>query len=118
MNDYLVLSLSDLLTPWPVIEKRLHAAGSGDFVVSIYNPRSKKRIKQLEIAVDILLEYQKPSTPVGIVKNAMRQNQQVVITDLEHLKEQDLDMFTTIIVGNSQTQIINHKMVTNRGYKI
>ena len=118
MNDYVVLSLSDLLTPWEMIVKRLHAAGKGDFVVSIYNPKSKTRITQLDRAVDILLQYQKPETPVGIVKHAMREKQEVWITDLAHLKEQDIDMFTTLIVGNSMTRNINGKMVTIRGYTV
>ncbi len=118
MNDYVVLSLSDLLTPWEMILKRLHAAGSGDFVVSIYNPRSHTRIQQLDTAIDILLTYQSPQTPVGIVKHAMRDKQEVLITDLAHLKEQDIDMFTVLIIGNSQTSVLNGKMVTKRGYKV
>jgi precorrin-3B C17-methyltransferase len=118
MNDYVVLSLSDLLTPWEIIVKRLHAAGSGDFVVCIYNPKSKTRIRQFDMAIDILLEYQKPSAPVGIVKNAMREKQEVLITDLIHLKEQDIDMVTTIICGNSRTKVINGKLVTTRGYNL
>ncbi|MBS3776699.1 MAG: precorrin-3B C(17)-methyltransferase [Bacteroidales bacterium] len=118
MNDFVVVSLSNLLTPWEVIVKRLHAAAMGDFVISVYNPRSKKRVQHLNMAVDILLEYQKPETPVGVVKNAMREQQEVMITDLAHLKEQHIDMFTTLIIGNSQTKVIKGKMVTIRGYKI
>ena len=118
MNDYVVLSLSDLLTPWELIERRLHAAAGGDFVTSIYNPRSKTRIKQLNMAVDIFLKYQRPDTPVGIVKHAMRKKQEVIITDLEGLNEYDIDMFTTLIIGNSKTKIINGKMVAIRGYKV
>jgi len=118
MNDFVVVSLSDLLTPWEIIIKRLHASAIGDFVISVYNPRSKNRIEHLNMAVDILLEYQKPETPVGIVKHAMRERQEVKLTDLNHLKEQDIDMFTTLIIGNSQTEIIRGRMVTKRGYKI
>lgn len=118
MNDFVVVSLSNLLTPWEVIVKRLHAAGTGDFVISIYNPRSHNRVRHLDIAVDILLGYQKPETPVGIVKHAMREQQEVNITDLAHLKEHDIDMFTTLIIGNSQTKVIEKRMVTIRGYKI
>ncbi len=118
MNDFVVVSLSNLLTPWEMIVKRLHAAAMGDFVISVYNPRSKKRVQHLNMAVDILLEYQKPETPVGIVKNAMREQQEVMITDLSHLMEQHIDMFTTLIIGNSQTKVIKGKMVTIRGYKI
>ncbi len=118
MNDYVVISLSDLLTPWHVIEKRLNAAGIGDFVASIYNPRSKTRIRQLDRAIEILSKYQEVSTPVGIVKHAMRDKQEVSITDLGHLRYCDVDMFTTLIIGNSQTRVINGKMVTQRGYKL
>ncbi len=118
MNDFVTLSLSDLMTPWEVIIKRVHAAGTGDFVVSLYNPRSKTRIKHLDTTIDILLEYQKPETPVGIVKHAMREKQEVKITTLDNLKNCDIDMFTTIIIGNSQTRIVNGKMVTKRGYKL
>lgn len=118
MNDYVVLSLSDLLTPWELIEKRLHAAGSGDFVTAIYNPRSKTRITQLDTAIEIFLKYHKPQTPVGIVKHAMREKQEVVITDLANLDKQNIDMFTTLIIGNSKTQVIDGKMVAIRGYKV
>ncbi len=118
MNDFATISLSDLLTPWEVIVKRLHAAGSGDFVVSLYNPRSKTRVKHLDTAIDILLEYQKPETPVGIVKHAMRELQEIQITTLGNLKNCDIDMFTTVIIGNSQTNVVNNKMVTTRGYHI
>ncbi len=118
MNDFVVLSLSDLLTPWEVIEKRLHAVGSGDFVVCIYNPRSKTRIKQLDIATYILLQYHKPETPVGIVKHAMRDKQEVIICSLAELNQYEIDMFTTLVIGNSKTEIVNGKMVAIRGYKL
>ncbi len=118
MNDFVVLSLSDLLTPWELIEKRLHAAGSGDFAVCIYNPRSKTRITQLDNAIEIFLKYKQPNTPVGIVKHAMRQQQEVTLTTLAQLNNHDIDMFTTLIVGNSKTEIINGKMVTVRGYTV
>ncbi|PID89483.1 MAG: precorrin-3B C(17)-methyltransferase [Bacteroidia bacterium] len=118
MNDFVVISLSDLLSPWELIEKRIHAAGAGDFVICIYNPRSKTRIKQLDNAVEILLQYQSPETPVGIVKHAMRKEQEVIITDLQKLRKHDINMFTTLIVGNSKTKVINNKLVTVRGYKI
>lgn len=117
MNDFAVISLSDLLTPWELIIKRLHAAGSGDFVVNLYNPRSKKRIEHLDTAVEILLQYQSEATPVGIVKNAMRKEQEVIHTTLGKLLEYDIDMFTTVVIGNSFTQVINGKMITIRGYK-
>ncbi len=118
MNDFVTLSLSDLLTPWELIKKRLHAAGEGDFAIALYNPRSKTRVTQLDTAVDILLRYQNPETPVGIVKQAMREGQQITITTLGKLKEADVDMLTTVVIGNSQTKIIGGKMVTIRGYSI
>lgn len=118
MNDFVTLSLSDLLTPWELILKRIRAAGEGDFVIALYNPRSKTRIEQLDTAIEILLNYQSAETPVGIVKQAMRDGQQVEITTLGQLKDADIDMLTTVIIGNSQTKIINGKMVTIRGYRI
>ncbi|MCW3807182.1 precorrin-3B C(17)-methyltransferase [Plebeiibacterium marinum] len=118
MNDFVTLSLSDLLTPWELIVKRLHAAGSGDFVIALYNPRSKTRIKNLDVAIETLLQYQKPETPVGFVKHAMREKQEVHYTTLGELKNCDIDMFTTVIIGNSRTEMVGGKMVTIRGYKI
>ncbi len=116
MNDFVTLSLSDLMTPWELIEKRIKAACMGDFVMAFYNPRSKTRVKQLEIAVNIILEHYSGETPIGIVKHAMREQQQVTVTTLDQLLNQDIDMFTTLIIGNSQTQVLNGKMVTRRGY--
>ncbi len=117
MNDFVTLSLSDLMTPWEVIEKRIKAACMGDFVMALYNPKSKTRVEQLEIAVNIMLQHYSENTPVGIVKHAMREQQEVMITTLGQLINQDIDMFTTLIIGNSQTRVINGKMVTRRGYK-
>lgn len=117
-HDFSVISLSDILTPWDLIVKRLHAAGQADFVVVIYNPRSRRRVRQLEEAVKILKEYRKFSTPVGIVRRAMRQGETVIITTLSDLASQDIDMQTTIIVGNSQTFVWQGRMITPRGYVI
>ena len=117
-HDFSVISLSDILTPWDLIVKRLHAAGQADFVVVIYNPRSRRRVRQLEEAVKILKEYRKFSTPVGIVQRAMRQGETVIITTLSDLASQDIDMQTTIIVGNSQTFVWQGRMITPRGYVI
>ncbi|WP_068473979.1 precorrin-3B C(17)-methyltransferase [Saccharicrinis aurantiacus] len=116
MNDFVTLSLSDLMTPWELIVKRIKAACSGDFVMALYNPKSKTRVKQLEIAINTMLEYYKGDTPVGIVKHAMREKQEVSITTLDDVLNQDVDMFTTLVIGNSQTRVINGKMVTKRGY--
>ncbi|WP_282036800.1 precorrin-3B C(17)-methyltransferase [Saccharicrinis aurantiacus] len=116
MNDFVTLSLSDLMTPWELIVKRIKTACSGDFVMALYNPKSKTRVKQLEIAINTMLEYYKGDTPVGIVKHAMREKQEVSITTLDDVLNQDVDMFTTLVIGNSQTRVINGKMVTKRGY--
>ncbi|BEP28067.1 precorrin-3B C(17)-methyltransferase [Helicovermis profundi] len=118
MHDYVVISLSDLLTDYELIKRRIDAAGRGDFVVAIYNPRSKKRVKQIEDAREILLKYKKKNTPVGIVKNAKRVGENVVITTLDTMLEHEIDMFTTVIVGNNNSYIKDGKMVTPRGYKI
>lgn len=118
MNDFAVLSMSDLLTPWEVITKRVEAASQGDFVMAIYNPKSKTRVTQLQEAVAIISKYRDLSTPAGIVKHAMRDNQEVIVTTLGDLLEHNIDMFTTVVIGNSQTQVIGGKMVTRRGYKL
>lgn len=118
MHDYTVISLSDLLTDWELIKKRIHCAGDGDFVVCIYNPRSKGRQTHIVEARDILLKYKDKETPVGIVKNAKRDNQKVVVTTLDKMLDYEIDMLTTVIIGNSNTIISNDKMITPRGYKI
>lgn len=118
MNDFVTMSLSDLMTPWEVIMKRLEAACMGDFVIALYNPRSKKRIEQLDITLNLIMKYYSPQTPVGIVKHAMRAEQEVEIVSLDAFPQSKIDMFTTLIIGNSQTSIVDGKMVTRRGYKI
>ncbi|SCL88591.1 precorrin-3B C(17)-methyltransferase [Sporanaerobacter sp. PP17-6a] len=118
MHDYVTISLSDLLTDWSLIEKRLHCAGEGDFVVCLYNPKSKGRQKEIEKAREILLKYKKNDTLVGIVRNAKRKGESCVITTLEDMLKYDIDMFTTIIVGNSHTYMAKGKMITPRGYAI
>lgn len=116
-HDFVVISLSDLLTPWEVIEKRLRAAGSADFTIALYNPSSHKRIDYLEKACEILLETRAESTVCGYVKNIGRDGQKNVLLTLGELKEETVDMFTTVFIGNSMTKNINQKMVTPRGYK-
>ncbi len=116
MHDYVTISLSDLLTDWALIQKRLHASGQGDFVVCIYNPKSKGRPKHIETAREILMEYKSGSTPVGIVRNAKRKGQEVVVTDLDNMLDHEINMFTMVIVGNSNTFEKNGKMITPRGY--
>ena len=116
MHDFVVLSLSDLLTPWPVIEKRLDCAGAGDFVVCLYNPMSKKRRDHLARACRILLNHRSPDTPCGWVRNIGREGQEYKLLTLAELEHEEVDMFTTVFVGNSQTKVIGGKMVTPRGY--
>ncbi len=117
MHDFATISLSDLLTPWEVIEKRLHAAASADFVIALYNPKSKKRIKHIERAREIILQYRHTGTPVGIVSNAMRENEVVTLTDLERMLSADINMQSTVIIGNSTTFTWQGRMITPRGYK-
>ncbi len=118
MNDFVTISLSDLLTPREMIIKRLHAIGAGDFALAMYNPKSKTRTELIKEAVAILLEYKDPKTPCGVVQNAMREDQSVVTCTLDELLDQDIDMFTTLVIGNSQTRFLNGKMITRRGYKL
>ena len=115
-HDHCSVSLSDLLTPWGVIEGRVRAAAEGDFVASLYNPRSKGRDWQLGKVKEILLEHRPPDTPVGIVKDAYRPTQQIILTDLASLRPEDVDMLTIVLVGSSQTRIVGGRMVTPRGY--
>jgi len=115
-HDHCSISLSDLLTPWGVIESRVRAAADGDFVVSLYNPRSKARDWQLGKAKEILLGHRPPDTPVGLVKDAYRPTQRVNLTDLASLRPEDVDMLTIVLVGSSQTRIVAGRMVTPRGY--
>ncbi|MCP4129966.1 MAG: precorrin-3B C(17)-methyltransferase [bacterium] len=116
MHDFAVVSLSDLLTDWDVIKKRLDAAAQSDFVLCLYNPKSNTRETQIETAREILLRYKNGATPVGIVKNAMRDNERVVITNLDEMLSHPIDMTTVIIIGNSKTYIANKRMITPRGY--
>jgi len=115
-HDHCSISLSDLLTPWAVIESRVRAAARGDFVVSLYNPRSKGRDWQLGKVRGILLEHRSADTPVGVVKDAYRKEQKVSLTDLGSLRPEDVDMLTVVVVGNSQTRLVAGRMVTPRGY--
>jgi precorrin-3B C17-methyltransferase len=117
-HDSAAISLSDLLTPWEVIENRLEEAAKGDFVIVLYNPKSKGRKKQIEKAAEILKKFRKPETPVGIVRNAMREGGSVKITSLEEMLDHEIDMLTTVIVGNSKTFVFNGRMVTPRGYTL
>ena len=116
-HDFAAISLSDLLTPWEVIEKRIEAAASADFVIVLYNPKSKQRNRQLETAQKIILKYRDKKTPVGIVVSAMRKDEMVSIVSLEELHKADVNMQTTIFVGNCKTFKYLDFMVTPRGYE-
>ena len=119
MQDFCAISLSDLLTPWDTILQRLEAAARGDFVVALYNPRSRERNWQLLEASRILMEHRSGDTPVGIVRHAYRPNQSVTVTDLQHLGDHAdaVDMVTIVVVGNSSTHLDHGFMVTPRGYE-
>ena len=117
IHDFCLISLSDLLTQWEIIENRLHAAGTGDFVCCIYNPSSVKRHDYLRKACDILLQHKSADTVCGIVNNIGRDGETVKVLPLRELRETEVDMFTTVFIGNSQTKVIDGKMVTPRGYR-
>ena len=117
MHDFAVISLSDLLTPWEKIEKRIRAAAEADFVICIYNPSSKKRADYLKKACGMILEYRKPETVCGMVRNIERDGESYEILSLERLQDAQTDMFTTVFIGNSDTMVINGRMVTPRGYR-
>lgn len=118
IHDFCLISLSDLLTPWELIEARLKAAAEGDFVVSMYNPSSMKRHDYLQKACDILMANGKsPETVCGIVKNIGREGEESITMTLSILRNTNVDMFTTVFVGNKSTMNMNGKMVTPRGYK-
>jgi len=118
VSDFVVISLSDLLTPWEKIERRLEAAASADFSIILYNPQSQGRVEPLSRAYEIMLKHINPKTPVGIVRKAGREGEQYVVTTLDDMLNCEIDMVTTIIVGNSATKVIKGKMVTARGYDL
>ncbi|MEC0230934.1 precorrin-3B C(17)-methyltransferase [Paenibacillus alba] len=117
MHDSCTISLSDHLTPWELIAKRVEAAGMADFVIALYNPRSGRRTRQIVETQKILLKYRSPLTPVGIVKSAYRDRQHIVVTTLEDMLNHDIGMLTTIIIGNSATKLYEGLMITPRGYQ-
>ena len=117
-HDCALISLSDLLTPWEVIEKRLLAAAESDFVICLYNPSSKKRSDYLKKACMLMLEYKKEDTVCGIVRQIAREGEEIQLLPLNELKDIAVDMFSTVFIGNSQTKIIRGRMVTPRGYQI
>ncbi|XCP84419.1 precorrin-3B C(17)-methyltransferase [Roseburia hominis] len=118
MHDFAVISLSDLMTEWEKIERRLKAAAMADFVICIYNPSSRRRAGYLKKACICMLEYKSEATVCGIVRNIGREGQSCRILSLGELRDTEVDMFTTVFIGNEQTRRIGDKMVTPRGYQI
>lgn len=117
MHDFAVISLSDLLTPWEKIEARLACAAEADFVICLYNPSSRKRHDYLRRACDVVLRHASPDTVCGISQNIGREGERIQILPLSELRETEVDMFSTVFIGNSQTRELNGKMVTPRGYQ-
>ena len=118
MNDFAIISLSDLMTPWELIQRRVRSAAEGDFVIALYNPKSKRRVTQLAEVQQILLQFREKNTPVGIVTNAGRDGQSKIISTLENFIQEEVNMFSLVIIGNSQTFIKENFIITPRGYKI
>ena len=115
-HDFCAISLSDLLTPWPTIARRLDAVAYSDFVVALYNPKSGRRTRQIQEAQRIFLRHRDPQTPVAIVKSAFRPKQRIEFTTLEKMSESDIGMLTTVLIGNSNTFVKHGLMITPRGY--
>lgn len=118
ISDFCLISLSDLLTPWEKIEKRLDCASKADFCICLYNPSSVKRHDYLQKACDIMLKNQSGDIPAGIVRNIGREGESYELTTLRELRDKQVDMFSTVIIGNTQTEVINGRLVTPRGYKL
>ena len=117
MHDFAVISLSDLLTPWELIRKRVEMAAEGDFVIALYNPKSHKRTQNIEEVREILLRHRAPSTPVGIVTGASRETEAKVISTLQDFTKEEINMFSLVIIGNSHTYTKEGCMITPRGYE-
>lgn len=117
IHDFAVISLSDLLTPWELIERRIECAAAADFVICLYNPASKKRQDYLKRACELVLKHRGAGTKCGYVRNIGREGEAGTVLTLEELRETQVDMFTTVFIGNSQTKEINGKLVTPRGYR-
>lgn len=116
-HDFAVISLSDLLTPWETIEKRLDLAAAGDFVIVLYNPSSTRRADYLRRACEIVLRHASPATVCGVVRNIARDGEAKQLMTLDELRDYPADMFTTVFIGNSRTEVIGGRMVTPRGYR-
>ncbi|MBC8014678.1 MAG: precorrin-3B C(17)-methyltransferase [Sporomusaceae bacterium] len=118
MHDFAVISLSDLLTPWDVIRKRVEMAAEGDFVIALYNPKSKRRTSQIREVREIVLKHRLASTPVGIVHHATREGENMALSTLNEFTHEFIDMFSLVIIGNSQTYVQDGRMITPRGYRL
>ena len=118
MHDFAVISLSDLMTPFDLIKKRVKLAAEGDFVIALFNPKSKSRVTHINEVQKILLEHRAGSTPVGIVTNAGRVDERKIISTLENFVDEEIDMFTLVLIGNSKTFVKGDYMITPRGYKL
>ena len=115
-HDVCLISLSDLMTPWDVIERRIKAAAVGDFVTAIYNPKSHGRYWQIYRLQELFLKYRSAETPVGYVRQAGREEQEIKVTTLEKFDPEEVDMFTVVLIGNSQSYLADGKFITPRGY--
>jgi precorrin-3B C17-methyltransferase len=115
-HDFAVISLSDLMTPWKVIAKRLKCAAEGDFVIALYNPKSKKRTDHIRKAREIIEQHRASTTPVAIVTNAYRDGQTVALSNLRNFVMEEIGMLSVVIIGNSQSILKDNKIVTPRGY--
>lgn len=118
MHDFCAISLSDLMTPWPVIEQRLRAAAEADFVVVLYNPKSQKRTEQIAIAQRILAQQRSPDTPVALVRAAYRPDERIILTTVADMLQHPIDMLTTVLIGNRSTYQYADRMITPRGYAV
>lgn len=118
MHDYVTISLSDLLTPFHLIKTRVKKAVEGDFVITIYNPKSKQRKEQFNIIIELLRELKNPKTPVGIVKNGHRPGEKIILTTIDDIPFEEVDMLSTLIIGNSKSYIDMGKFITPRGYNL
>lgn len=118
MHDFAIISLSDLMTPWELIQRRVRSAAAADFVIALYNPKSIRRVTHLDDVQKILLRFRDENTPVGIVTNAGREGESKIISTLADFTREDINMFSLVIVGNSQTFVEAGYMITPRGYKI
>ncbi len=118
MNDFCVISLSDLMTPWEMIERRIRGAAMGNFATAIYNPMSKKRTEHLRRCCDIFLEYRPEDTPCGWVRNIGREGEEKKLLTLRMLRDEKVDMFTTVFIGNSEMKQLGDHLIAPRGYRV